>query len=440
MKKIRKEWLGFWLCLSLTAGLTTAMLFQSRSEFRNQVVESEVYLLQNEIQKITEVLEFEFLDQDLAFLDLGLPELIHKPNEFLEQIALQALAIPRIIQVFAFDSKGASIDLPTDTKKRKIGKERIYEVRNFEFSSRRLNDGTWSLVFGIKLEDYNCLLEVQMEDIPLVNEWQAIDQQLLKQGFFIIGAGSLLLFFIFQLLSKRIQEREDMLESKNRLLERTNLKLAQAYKTTSLGAITSHLMHSLKSPLTSLHAISRETGKDSPEDIRSVHRQIQDLVSESLNALQEVDQKKKSYELSILEIFEISQSRSKNSAKNGRVSIEKNSVLENSLDNLNSTLVIPILVCLIENAFQAKADCKVLLSARREKKSILLEVSDDAGGIPERLKDNLFLPSTSSKPHGTGLGLAIAKQLAESIEAQLELTSTTKDGSVFSLTITCDSI
>ena len=80
------------------------------------------------------------------------------------------------------------------------------------------------------------------------------------------------------------------------------------------------------------------------------------------------------------------------------------------------------------------------MSARREKNSILLQVSDNAGGIPERIRDNLFLPSTSSKTHGTGLGLAIAKQLAESIEAQLELTSTNKYGSVFSLKITCNSI
>lgn len=440
MKEIRKEWLGFWLCLLLLIGLTLALLLQSRTEFRNQVVQSEVYLLTNEFEKMSEDLEFQFLDQDLGFLELGLPELVHQPNEFLEQLVIQILSIPRIIQVFAFDTQGLSIELPTDTAKRKIDAQRIYEVTNFGFSSRKMGDGIWSLVFTAKLTENECFLEVHLEEDPLVNEWRAIDQQLFKQGILIIGAGSLLLFVIFQLLSKRIQERENLLEAKNRLLEKTNQKLAQAYKTTSLGAVAGHLMHSLKSPLTSLQAIAAETNGKVPDELGSVHRQIQDLVSESLNALQELDQQKKSYELSIFEIFEISQNRSKNATQYGSVTIERNSVLESSLDNLNSTLVIPILVCLIENSFQAKKDCKVFLSARREKNSILLQVSDNAGGIPERIKDNLFLPSTSSKTHGTGLGLAIAKQLAESIEAQLELTSTNKYGSVFSLTITCDSI
>ena len=106
MKEIRKEWLGFWLCLLLLIGLTLALLLQSRTEFRNQVVQSEVYLLTNEFEKMSEDLEFQFLDQDLGFLELGLPELVHQPNEFLEQLVIQILSIPRIIQVFAFDTQG----------------------------------------------------------------------------------------------------------------------------------------------------------------------------------------------------------------------------------------------------------------------------------------------------------------------------------------------
>ena len=61
-----------------------------------------------------------------------------------------------------------------------------------------------------------------------------------------ILSGSIMLFIIFRFMSIRIQAREKQLENKNHLLEKTNQKLAQAYKTVSLGALTGHLMHALK--------------------------------------------------------------------------------------------------------------------------------------------------------------------------------------------------
>ena len=59
-------------------------------------------------------------------------------------------------------------------------------------------------------------------------------------------------------MSRRIRNREIKLEQGNQLLHRTNQKLAQAYKSVGLGALSGHLMHSLKTPLTHLQMIARE--------------------------------------------------------------------------------------------------------------------------------------------------------------------------------------
>jgi PAS domain S-box-containing protein len=58
---------------------------------------------------------------------------------------------------------------------------------------------------------------------------------------------------------------------------------------------------------------------------------------------------------------------------------------------------------------------------------VLVEITDNAGGIPEKFIDNIFDPyfTTKRKGHGTGLGLYIAKMLIEkSMRGTLTVTNT----------------
>ncbi|MEC8790397.1 MAG: hypothetical protein VXX29_04125, partial [Verrucomicrobiota bacterium] len=115
MKKIRKEWMGFFFCLALTGLLTLAILWNARTEFRRQVIQSEVYLIKAEIKRISEELELTFMERDLTFLDLGIPDLVHNQRDLIEQLALETISITRVSQLFAYDGEGTPIELPTDT-------------------------------------------------------------------------------------------------------------------------------------------------------------------------------------------------------------------------------------------------------------------------------------------------------------------------------------
>ena len=83
MKTVRKEWLGFFLCLSLTCALTLAILWNARTEFRRQVIQSELFLVKAEIKRMTEELEVTFMERSLTFLDLGMPDLVHNERNCL---------------------------------------------------------------------------------------------------------------------------------------------------------------------------------------------------------------------------------------------------------------------------------------------------------------------------------------------------------------------
>lgn len=439
MKTVRKEWLGFFLCLLLTCALTVAILWNARTEFRRQVIQSELFLLKAEIKRMTEELEVTFMERDLTFLDLGMPDLVHNREELLEQFALEAISIPRISQLFLYDSNGQAIQLPTDTLQSMVNQEMIDQAKQKGMTYSHQPGQPFVLFFESEWIEGPYFLEVQMDPNSVLREWKAIDTQLLQQGILIILSGGVLLYMIFRFLSQRIQEREQALEAKGELLQKTNRKLAQSYKSASLGALTGHLMHSLKSPLTNLQSIVGQENQDvnppKPNELRMIHSQIQELVSQSLLALQEIEEQKKSYELSIAEIFHIAIKRVRSPLKKEEVVIEESSSLSTKLDNLQSSLVLPILVSILENSLQAKKDASVRLRSEKDHQKVRILISDDAGGIPPRERNTLFSPKRSNKKHGTGLGLALAMQLAESMEATLELLSSDEKGSTFCLSL-----
>jgi two-component system sensor histidine kinase PilS (NtrC family) len=100
-----------------------------------------------------------------------------------------------------------------------------------------------------------------------------------------------------------------------------------------------------------------------------------------------------------------------------------------------------VLVNLLCNA-QDAARSRVTLAARRVRdarrrggSALMIEVSDDGRGIAEEDRSRIFEPFFTTKAHGTGLGLAIARDLARLNGGDLELTSTSEEGTTFRLVL-----
>ena len=432
--KLRKEWIGFFLCIGVLLTLTIILSFQSRKQFHDQVITSTHGLFLSELNSIAQDDSLRLLDRDLALLDLGLPEISSDPEELLEEIIIDTLILPTVTEAFAYSETGLPVKL-------ELGFQENIDALTFairEDSNEpffKYKDGyDFSFFFKIDTLEGPFIIEVQIDEQHILEEWDAIDRQLLKISILSIASGLILLFMIFYFLSKGIIERETKLEERNKLLQRTNQKLAQVYKTTGLGALSGHLMHSLKTPLTHLQLIAKEAGEMKEIDakeLQNIHANIRDIVSQSLQALKELETQKVSYQITIGELFQQVVTRTAQLFQNPKISVQKTNALTQSIDNLQGTLLLPILSAVVDNALEQDRDSKIILTARMKEFELALEVSDTSGGIPENEQPFLFDPSKSTKKGGTGLGLAIAYQLAQSMEAEFGLSKSDQIGSVF---------
>ncbi len=106
-----------------------------------------------------------------------------------------------------------------------------------------------------------------------------------------------------------------------------------------------------------------------------------------------------------------------------------------------------ILINLVNNAIKFTHSGKITLSCSTisntsEKHTIRFDVSDSGIGIPPHELETIFAPfhqvdnSMGRSYFGSGLGLTICKELVESLGGEIGATSTPKEGSTFSFTLT----
>ncbi len=100
-----------------------------------------------------------------------------------------------------------------------------------------------------------------------------------------------------------------------------------------------------------------------------------------------------------------------------------------------------LLLNLINNAKDAFNDNKIqkriiAIGYTETEKHIIIQVVDNAGGIPADIIDNIFHPNVTSKGNkeGTGIGLYMSSQIAQKHQGQLSAQNT-KDGARFTITL-----
>lgn len=114
---------------------------------------------------------------------------------------------------------------------------------------------------------------------------------------------------------------------------------------------------------------------------------------------------------------------------------------------MDSQLIVQVLINIVDNAIKyTPSGSHILISARREAQTVLVEIADDGSGIPEGAKPRLFDMfytvdnSRGDGRRGLGLGLALCKSIIEAHEGKIYARANTPRGTVFGFTLQAEEV
>ncbi|MBI4578003.1 MAG: HAMP domain-containing histidine kinase [Planctomycetes bacterium] len=95
---------------------------------------------------------------------------------------------------------------------------------------------------------------------------------------------------------------------------------------------------------------------------------------------------------------------------------------------------------LVKNAMEAMAGAGgvVEIEARPAARRVRVEVRDTGPGVPEAIRDRIFIPFFTSKDNGVGLGLSIVHRIVERHRGQVRVLSRAGTGAVFQVDLPLD--
>ena len=104
---------------------------------------------------------------------------------------------------------------------------------------------------------------------------------------------------------------------------------------------------------------------------------------------------------------------------------------------IDRTQMVRIITNLIKNALEACElikEPKVQVTIEKKKKEVLISVIDNGQGISKELKNKIFEPKFTTKTSGMGLGLGMVKNLVDSYNGRISMSSKINSGTTFSIT------
>ena len=421
-----------------TYGVMLAVLLfdlreQLRAEALARIAGSMTLLVEEAFKTVTD----EALARDLDYIELGMNELLHDNEEVLEETALRALEIPKVKGAISFDQAGNSLVSFSASEDHITATSADFETARDTPLVNFREPGELSILHHVGEDSESGFIFLQMEGGPLAAERETLDGKLIRQGLFAFTGGGGLIIVVFMSFLGRLRRSREALAEKSKKLAETNRRLAQACKAAGVGAVTSHLMHALKNPLAGLREYARERREEGADEetaqlLTEATDRMQTMVEDTLGTLSETEADEATYSFSVAEILELARQRLEPTASKAGVKlIIEDDGTEIELDNLRANLLVPILLNLGQNAIDASVKGEIILEGKQEHENLKFRVIDEGEGVPEQIRERLFRPVQSSKVGGSGVGLAICRELAQRIDAEISLESSSSEGSCF---------
>lgn len=210
-------------------------------------------------------------------------------------------------------------------------------------------------------------------------------------------------------------------------------------KLTTLGMLAAEIAHEIRNPLTVLKLLFESLDLNFPdEDARQTDVSV---IGEKLDQLEEIVERVLSFgrsregmhsrqDLNQLVHETIRLVRLK--LHQQKIELEFQPAAQAILIEVNKGQIQQVLLNLILNATQAMVNGGTIrIATANGEGNAELSITDSGPGIPSELQDKIFESFLTDRPNGTGLGLSISKRILRSHRGDIELASSSPQGSCF---------
>jgi nitrogen fixation/metabolism regulation signal transduction histidine kinase len=220
-------------------------------------------------------------------------------------------------------------------------------------------------------------------------------------------------------------------------------KLAKSERENAWREMAKQVAHEIKNPLTpmklSLQYLQRAIDNNSP-NVKDLTEKVATNMVEQIDHLSKIAsdfsqfahigvEKKELLDLGdmILQVVTLYEN-------NRKVSIIWKKLNAPAYIEADKTQVNRLFTNLFQNAVQAAKEESALqltITETTDENHVTVCVADNGVGIPEQVKDKIFVPSFTTKSSGTGLGLAICKDIVERMGGEIWFETKLGEGTQF---------
>lgn len=302
-----------------------------------------------------------------------------------------------------------------------VGQTILHALRNPSKDSRAalIVAGSWFLVIGIMVVS-TLLMIFGLPRPPLIA----------AMGFLLVVVTT-----SYCLVSELIRSQRMVVELQASELRRLRSEqevaterasLAHLSRVTTLGELSSSLVHELNQPLTAIlsnaQAAQRLLRRE-PPDMAEIHEILVDIIDNDRRAGEVIGRmrgflRKEPYEhapLAMNEIVTDCVRMMRSELHDQRVTVHLDLAPDLAPCMGDRVQLQQVLVNLIMNACESmqssKEDHVVSIRTRASEDGVLTEVLDAGAGIPEAMLEQIFAPFETSKATGMGMGLAVCRTI-----------------------------
>ncbi|MDQ0253007.1 signal transduction histidine kinase [Evansella vedderi] len=218
-------------------------------------------------------------------------------------------------------------------------------------------------------------------------------------------------------------------------------RMHQSEKLALLGELAAGAAHEIRNPLTVVHGLLSMLKKSfSTEDQRKFHfplmlsefERINFIIEEMLMVAKPGAPKFKEGKIRdiILEITDLYRKSTANQQLQFNINIEDTTLM---MDEMQIKQVLHNIIRNSSEAMNGKGT--ILFFSKIERDHYHFYIQDTGTGIPKEIQGQIFNPFTTSKETGTGLGLTIVQRIIENHNGNIQLHSSSGNGTTFVISL-----